>query len=119
MIRLLFLMFFLFGRFGHRKGNKAFACGNVVEQIRNATGTTWFIDGDECFSYMGRGSFHVPTGGFIKKMCVEILSERCFGLVEVLEKETSFRIHILKLDYQDGMPAKRAIGIDAPKVAET
>ena len=98
-------MLFLFGRFGHRKGNEPLACGNVVEQIRNTTGTTWLIDGNVCFSYMGRGTFHVTTGGLIKKMCVEILTESGFGVVEVLEKETSFRIHILKLDYQNGMPA--------------
>ncbi len=88
-------MLFLFGRFGHRKGNKAFAYGNVAEKIRDATGATWLIDGDECFSYMGRGTFHVTTGGLIEKMCVEILSERGFGLIQVVEKKTSFRIHIL------------------------
>jgi len=80
----------------------------AIHSLVIATGTTRLIDGNVCFSYIRRGTFHVITGGLIEKMCVEILSERGFGLIQVVEKKTSFRIHILKLDCLDGMPAKRA-----------
>ena len=45
----------------------------AIHSLVIATGTTWLIADNVCFSYMRRGTFHVSTGGFIKKMSVEIL----------------------------------------------
>ena len=82
---LLVLMFFLFGRFGHRVCNEPLACGNVAEKIGHTTGPTGLIDRNVRLADMRGGSFHVVAGGFIETMRVEVFPERILGDFQVLQ----------------------------------